>query len=1272
MSNYNGFKSFLRSAYLIKQRFEDKTVTLQIPAKNKERKNSIIMSLLPVLMSVGMMLFCSLIYGAISGKNGTMNMGTYFIFMIASAVSGVIVQIIQKKQRKKDEEEQLEEWISEFDETVKRTESEYADRLGYLKKCYISDSRKMLDTAVSVSPYLWNVTDTHYDFLHSQMGRADVPSGISIAVEGKIKDLDESLQRKVKGFIDASSSFKDAPFSIDLSGCPAIGVFGHKRRAFLTSMITGLCIRHGYDLLKCVLICNNDNYVHYQWMRWLPHMWDDTRCDRYIRLSSRRQAYFESIFDAELIKAQDGYFSPFYVFVVDEDKSIFGTALTKTMRKMIETGHAAAIVICEKERDIPQFCVAKVDAEAEEMCFYSENSPKGISFKIDEVSEVEREKITRYLSRINLIDSGSGSRIPTKIGFNEMLQKDFSLKDNIMGNWNAASNPSEIKCLLGVVEDSAPFEVPIGKIKHAILAGKTGSGKSQFLMAFITYLMIKYPPSFVQFLFIDFKGNALADNFKHTTHCAGSFSNLDRGDDSGINRIREMLNAEIKRREELIAASTAKIRDIENYNYTAEVQRSKKFLPHLFVVVDEYVELLSQHSEFVTDFERFCRVGRSLGIHLVLASQRLDGKVTDQVKTNVDVFICFKVNDAEECKNVIKVSGAENIKVQGRGYARVESDVREFQAPWIEKPYIPFAINENGVLYEVRPDGRRGELNRSEAADDRTELNAITATLEEMRAGGQNKIFSDQLANAYYWNEEQIAVSSKMRGRWNNIVAMIGSSDDFYEHRHSPATLQLTGNNYFVAGATKRGKTTTLQSIVFSVCQFFGPERVNFYICEMYAKSFKPFERLPQVHEIIDSSEQLFRLMMHLEAEIKRRKGLLGETYASVEEYNSQNEENRIPEIMVVIDDVDNLIADYNMIEDKIEALISSNCTRYGITFIVSLSRYTELRRFLRSFEKKIVMHYNENAAEELMDAPRSVSLQNIPGRCFTVNNGRILQTQIFGFYAPTGTTLKASVENMIDSYLKTLPEDERENTVHKIIKKVEVNSIDELFAQSRMQDDIIPLFVDNVQNTPIFLNQRSLNSLLVFGDYNICTRYTRTLIEALRKVNAEIHVIDISCDLGLVSDYANGLFVYDISDINLLIANIGIRSSTDVPRVFITYGLAELQSKLENSAPGTFDTIDRALEDIYNNGSRSNQYWISVDASHNNFFNDRSNSLNYTKCGRAVVLSPKYIVIGEAFNFGRSVPSILDIDYNDCELPQNQAWLCLRNSYRRVVIPEN
>ena len=192
----------------------------------------------------------------------------------------------------------------------------------------------------------------------------------------------------------------------------------------------------------------------------------------------------------------------------------------------------------------------------------------------------------------------------------------------------------------------------------------------------------------------------------------------------------------------------------------------------------------------------------------------------------------------------------------------------------------------------------------------------------------------------------------------------------------------------------------------------------------------------------------------------------------------------------------------------------------------------------------------------------------------------------------------------------------------------------------------------------------------MIFGEYEIGQRYLLNIIDTLAHTNAELHIIDLSHELGLNSDFEHGMFVYDADDINLLLANAGMREDVNIPRVYITYALSELQSKLDALRPGVFDSIDKILADVYNNGGRNNQFWLSVDASHSNFLNDRSNSLNYSRCGRAVVLSPRYITIGEAMNFGRNVPCLLDIDYNDCDLPAGQAWLCLRNSFRRVVLP--
>lgn len=1295
-----GFYSYLKSVYIVKRNFEPKYYNIRIPDKTKKEKNELLMQLLPLIISVGTMFAFILIYNIIrslsSGSGGSLfgSIGFYFVFMLASAISGIVTARIQRNSKEKEEAEIFKEWEIKLKKTETEISEGYQERLDYLNRCYISSESAIMSIVYERSSYLWNVTENHADFLTESLGNASVDSNIGVIIEGDKRNLDAAVLSKVNKMESQYECFINAPFCIDFKLNPYLGIFGENSYRVLTSLLLRICVRHGYDILKCVIISDNSGYKNFLWTRWLPHVWDDVKCYRYILLDTEKNNYFEnfeSIIESEAKKMVDGFYLPHYLFVIS-DPQIYLNAKSKkivdSIIKLVSGNRAAVISVGKKKQDIPSYCTAWIDADSNSPIYYDYNHPdgKGKQFQIPIIGEIAAEKMARGLSRVMLPESDT--RIPNKIGFFDMLvkcdkiDKNKSISSNIIDQWSKAVLPSEIQCLFGCVEDEKPLLLSIDRVKHALLAGKTRSGKSQFLMSFIVYLMVTYPPNFVQFLFIDFKGAALSGNFSNAPHCAGAFSDLDKGDSTQIVRLREMLNAEISRREILIKNASIPIQDMEHYNLAVYKSGGNNFIPHLFVIVDEYVELLSQHDEFVKDFERFSRVGASIGIHLILSSQKLDEKVSGQIKTNIDVSICFKVNSAEESKSMIGCSDAKNIKYKGRGFIKTEVDVREFQALWVEKPYMPFSGNNKYGLYTVLLDGRRTRLGVTEQKNQgymNTELNVLTKELENISNGNQNRIFYDELPKSLFWNKK--LYKRLMQDSLSQPFAEFGLSDDFYSNRHSVARINFIGGHYFIAGAAQKGKSTFLQTVIYSACICCDPQRVNFYVCNMQSKMFQPLTKLPHVHDsIIDNTEQFFRLILFLDSTFNERRKLIGEKYESLDEYCKRNPSNPLPQIIVMIDDIDNLIEEYEIVSEKISNLISNSCEKYGISFFVTAKRYNDIRRFSKFFDNRIVFYYpsdanfGNDAAQDLLNDSqlvRKILIQDIPGRCYFNNNGKILVTQVYALSPIMGKTTREVSEMFVSEIMTSIRKDWLHYKPYSVIKRVQNMDVISVLKDHLSNEIEIPLFTDNSSNKSVFMNSYTLNSFFALGEYMYYSKYLLTLIKALLYIKADVFLIDFSDELKCHNIKRKNLYVYNFDNIKNFLQDYD-ESGDDNIRVIITVGLTGFYESMAYTKRGVLDKISFLLTNIYSVCGEKQRFWIASDTMDNiriDPYNQCYLAIQDMDCGNAFRKAPRYIEIGGCHDFVRK-PPLLDMEYNSRDLPNDQAWFFNRGYCSRVILP--
>lgn len=226
----------------------------------------------------------------------------------------------------------------------------------------------------------------------------------------------------------------------------------------------------------------------------------------------------------------------------------------------------------------------------------------------------------------------------------------------------------------------------------------TGSGKSEFIITYILSLAINYSPDEVSFILIDYKGGGLAFAFENKTlgielpHLAGTITNLDK---SEMNRTLVSINSEIKRRQKIFndARDSLSESTIDIYKYQKFYREGKvtEPIPHLFIICDEFAELKSQQPDFMDNLISVARIGRSLGVHLILATQKPSGVVNDQIWSNTKFRVCLKVQDESDSKEMLKRPEAASLKQVGRFYLQV--GYNEYfalgQSAWCGAKYYP-------------------------------------------------------------------------------------------------------------------------------------------------------------------------------------------------------------------------------------------------------------------------------------------------------------------------------------------------------------------------------------------------------------------------------------------------------------------------------------------------------------------------------------------------------------------------------------------------------
>ena len=255
---------------------------------------------------------------------------------------------------------------------------------------------------------------------------------------------------------------------------------------------------------------------------------------------------------------------------------------------------------------------------------------------------------------------------------------------NIVNRWNTSDIINSLAAPVGVDPNGNTLYLDLHEKfhgPHGLVAGMTGSGKSEFIITYILSLAVNYNPDEVQFVLIDYKGGGLAGAFENRKtgiklpHLVGTITNLDK---SEMNRTLVSIKSELQRRQRKFNEAKEELNtgSIDIYKYQQLVREGtlKDPMSHLFIICDEFAELKEQQPDFMDELVSAARIGRSLGIHLILATQKPSGVVNDQIWSNSKFKVCCKVQTAEDSNEMIMRPDAASIKESGRFYLLVGYD----------------------------------------------------------------------------------------------------------------------------------------------------------------------------------------------------------------------------------------------------------------------------------------------------------------------------------------------------------------------------------------------------------------------------------------------------------------------------------------------------------------------------------------------------------------------------------------------------------------------
>ncbi|MCG3146418.1 MAG: ESX secretion system protein EccC [Gammaproteobacteria bacterium] len=1026
--------AFSRRPYTIKPRepWELPTQTEEIPAPSRPPQapgqlNLLTMILPPVLMMAA--------YGAViafMSKSGSSS-GSFGFFLIMPLVGlGMpIANYISHRQQVKKYQQTMQEREQNYRAALAKTRA----RLEALAK----QQREALDREYPLLPRLvqtglgishqkrlWWRRMADLDFLSLRMGTGRGPASFKVNPP-RTFDPEDPLAPLALELAEEYKEVSNIPLLLDLLKVGSVGLEGKGEGAiygFARRLILDILVHHSpQDVQIAVLADTPQAQDRWEWLKWAPH----TRAI-YQGESLRRLAFSAQAIDRTMEWLMDEFEgrrrsepgvkkrkASAAIFVLLDDSG--DIRRTEDIRQLAESGRDADIYLMfVGGRNWPRECRAKINVSDGEFkyteTFAGEGGGGRLRGQIEPASQLDCERLARVLAGWEISSGGGSSALPETVRLSDLFENQEIVLDGLRQNWKRSRDRDELlqfpfglrsgrKGLEPVILNllpPAPEFTGIGAY-HTILVGTTGSGKSEFMKSLVLSAAWKYSPNLLNFFFMDFKGGAAFNVLKDLPHVVGVVTNLSP---QLVERGLDALEAEFDRRQKRFAE--AAVANIWAYN--------EKFpqtpIPHLMLLLDEFARGMSDFQRLPEMLDKLVRIGRSLGVYLLLANQDVNSAV-DRLLNNVGWHIALKVARQEEMYVIDR--SLPKVERTGQGYLHsMDGDIYEFQAAYAgfpvadreesaEQIFRIYHVGEDGKWHSPFTNARRpsvAEKERSRPSEQDHLISFMKEVSGEVEAAPL--IYLEPL-------EKNITLETVLQesgiqrafvdGKWERkaerarLVAPIGYTDSTEACVQDPLVVDFEdqdGHLWFIGGPSS-GKTMSLETTLLSLALTNTPEEAQFYILEFSAEGrLKTFQSLPHCGAVItpkDPPELVDRLFRYLDEEMNRRSDKKG---------RGKKGQSRDADIFLVIHDFNEFRTAYPDHVDRLSPFIKSKAM--GIHLIVSTNRRIELPNKLGIARKAVLRLTNRDDYSDAVGGRVTIPATQAEGRGLWVD-GKPLECQI-------------------------------------------------------------------------------------------------------------------------------------------------------------------------------------------------------------------------------------------------------------------------------------
>lgn len=1088
--------SYFSKSPRIRRIIETKKLKIDAPPSNGNKEEMPLLYTLGPMLSMGIVsatMLISTISRLSSGETTMAQSWTQIVSGVAMLLSTLLWPLLTKHYNKKMQSKKEKETIEKYGEYLKIKEEELQAEQKLQKEILIENLitiPECINMIRNKNMYFWDKRIEQSDFLVTRIGMGKEKLDIDVSYPEEGFTIEESeLKKKADEVVERYKYIEHVPVSYSFSKNKITAIMGNKTKSlyFVDNMILQLITFYSYDDLKLVLFTNDKNKEHWKYIKYLNHNFDNEKNIRFFSTNVEEMKkitdYLEGILSIRC--NQDKVLTkPHYLIIIDDYSEVKKTNFIKVLTEIDEAFGFSLIIIEKSLSKLPSKCVNFIQlGEKESGVMENSYEKQEINNFTDEINySVNMLEVSKILSNIPIEFENGIKQLPESMSFLEMEKIGKVEQLNVLNRWNTNDSTISLKAEIGVDENNDLMYLDLHEKfhgPHGLIAGTTGSGKSEFIITYILSLAINYSPDDVSFILIDYKGGGLALAFENKTagiylpHLAGTITNLDKAE---MDRTLVSIDSEIKRRQRKFNEAREKLGestiDIYKYQKNYKEGRLTEAIPHLFIICDEFAELKSQQPDFMDNLISVARIGRSLGVHLILATQKPSGVVNDQIWSNSKFKVCLKVQDAADSKEMLKRPDAANLKQAGRFYLQVGYD--EYfalgQSAWCGAKYYPskqivkevdkslnFIDHTGGIIKSIQSG------NNKTIESDGEQLQAILNNIIEV-----SKQTNKKSQRLWLPNIDEIILVDSLLDKYNyqtanKIEAILGEYDAPELQEQGLLKYDfLDQGNTMIYGNDSSEREMLLSSILYSTSILYKTKEINYYILDFGSEVLRKFDAMPQVGDIVytGEDEKFKNLLKLVKKEISRRKRLFADFGGEYVNYKKAKKTNEIlPIITIIINNYDALIEMYpNTTDDLIP--IARDCSRYGIILIITTSSLTTVGRRLRqSFTNNYSLKLNDPSDYSIIfNSKKKTIPRDIFGRGL-VNNGDLHEFQTASLLENTENEVQ-----IIKQLGKKLEEVNKEYVVPKIPSLPEFVTF-----------DLIKNSINNIKNIPIGITREEL-----------------------------------------------------------------------------------------------------------------------------------------------------------------------------------------------------